>query len=215
MTVGDGTMRILSDVFAEQPLVRRQIRPPAADGACEIAGQPQTHMVGLTTPEHEKVILGARASCPQPAEGRHRQRGQDPRAPRRRPSSVHFHSKQVGDSALGSRINAFSMICRTREERVTSRRRASCVSVAWSSAGNLTLRTLMGGWCCIQSLNAIREYIIYFSYLMSHSSNRKVLTVPASISDTNDRTAPVVYRGQAWPCAARGTQPGHSRCRCG
>ena len=40
--VGDGTIRIVSTGFAEQSLVRRQIRPPATDDTCEIAGQPQT-----------------------------------------------------------------------------------------------------------------------------------------------------------------------------
>ena len=45
-----------------------------------------------------------------------------------------------------ARINAFSMISRTREDRVKLRLRASLVSVAWSSAGSLTVRRFMRGW---------------------------------------------------------------------
>lgn len=106
------------------------------------------------------------------------------------------------------------MISRTREERVTLRRCASFVSVAWSSAGNLTLRTFMGEWRCIRSQKAVREYIIYFSQLMTDSSSQKVLIMPASTSDTGVRTAPVVHQGQALPSTAGGTQLMPLRVNC-
>ena len=69
------------------------------------------------------------------------------------------------------------MICLTRDERVMLRRRASFVSLAWSSAGSLTVRTFMRGPLCVPSLIAIREYIIYFSKLMSYPWGRPVLVL--------------------------------------
>ena len=73
-------------------------------------------------------------------------------APTRPPASP----AQLGSAASLPLTRAFSMISRARNDRVTLRLRASLVSVAWSPAGSLTVRTFIRGGYYAQLQSAIR-----------------------------------------------------------